>query len=135
MSTDTIFTNLVRYDWLIDSPLESVISSYIAALRDQRYAEPTIRAYLGCLAHFGFWLKAQESELAHVNSPLVKRFLREHLPNCNCPAPCYNTVGSSGAALRHLLRMSLSFPPLLAMSQSPVTEELARFDEYLTSIR
>jgi site-specific recombinase XerD len=131
MPADKTLTNLVRYEWLIDSPLKSVVSSYIKALRGQRYADRTVRIYLGCLAHFGFWLKAEELELAHVDSSLIKRFLHEHLPACTCPAPCYDTAASSGAALRHLLRMLPCSQSSLAMERYPVKIELARFDEYL----
>jgi hypothetical protein len=134
MPADKTLTNLVRYDWLIDSPLESVVSSYIKALRGQRYADRTVRIYLGCLAHFGFWLKAEELELAHVDTSLVKRFLREHLPACTCPVPRYDSVGCSGAALRYLLRMLPCSQPSVAMARDPVKIELARFDEYLTDI-
>ena len=77
MSADKTLKNLVRYNWLIDSPLESVVSSYIQELRSQRYTERTIRIYLGCLAHFGFWLKAGELELAHVDVSLVKVVSRQ----------------------------------------------------------
>lgn len=132
MTADTILTNLVRHDWLTDSPLECVVTTYIEALRGQRYADRTIRIYLGCLAHFGFWLKAEEHEFAHIDSSLVKRFLREHLPACTCPAPCYGSVGSSGAALRHLLRMLSCSQPLSAMVQNPVAIELEQFRDYLT---
>lgn len=131
MSADKTLKNLVRYNWLIDSPLESVVSSYIQELRSQRYTERTIRIYLGCLAHFGFWLKAGELELAHVDVSLIKRFLHEHLPACTCPAPCYDTAASSGAAVRHLLRMLLYSRPLIAMAQDPPTIELERFGDYL----
>ncbi len=132
MSADKTLTNLVRYDWLIDSPLESVVPTYIKMLRSQRYTDRTIRIYLGCLAHFGFWLKAEGLELAHVDSTLIRVFLHEHLPACTCPAPCYNTAASSGAALRHLLRMLPCSQPSLEMERDPVKIELARFDEYLT---
>jgi integrase/recombinase XerD len=132
MPTDTILTNLVRHDWLTDSPLESVVTTYIHALRSQRYADRTIRIYLGCLAHFGFWLNAEEHEFAHIDSSLVKRFLCEHLPACTCPAPCYASVGSSGAALRHLLRMLSCSQPLPEMAQTPMTIELGQFGHYLT---
>lgn len=132
MSADKTLKNLVRYNWLIDSPLESVVSSYIQELRSQRYTERTIRIYLGCLAHFGFWLKAGELELAHVDVSLIKRFLHEHLPACTCPAPCYDTAASSGGAVRHLLRMLLYSRPLIAKAQDPVKVELSQFNEYLT---
>jgi len=132
MPADKTLTTLFRYNWLIDSPLESVVSSYIKALRDQRYADRTIRIYLGCLAHFGFWLKAEELELAHVDSVLIKRFLHEHLSACTCPTPRYDTAASSGAALRHLLRMLPCLHSSLATTRDPVKIELARFDGYLT---
>lgn len=132
MPTDTILTNLVRRDWLTDSPFESVVTSYIDLLRSQRYADRTIRIYLGCLAHFGFWLKDEEVEFAHIDSSLVKHFLHEHLPACTCPVPCYSTVGSSGAALRHLLRMLSSLQPSPSMDQDPVAIEIDRFGDYLT---
>lgn len=132
MPADTILTNLARYDWLTDSPLESVVVSYMEALRSQRYADRTIRIYLGCLAHFGFWLKAEELEIAHIDSSVVTRFLREHLPACLCPAPCYCSVGSSGAALRHLLRVLSCLQPSPSIDKDPVAIELDLFGDYLT---
>jgi integrase/recombinase XerD len=132
MPTDTILTNLVRHDWLTDSPLESVVTTYIHELRSQRYADRTIRTYFGCLAHFGFWLNAEEYEFTHIDSSLVKRFLCEHLPACTCPAPCYASVGSSGAAHRHLLRLLSCSQPLPEMAQTPMTIELGQFGHYLT---
>jgi len=131
MSANTILTHLVRHDWLIDSPLENVVTTYIEVLRSQRYADRTIRIYLGCLAHFGFWLQTEQYEFAHIDSSLVKRFLREHLPACTCPRPCYGNVGSSGAALRHLLRMLSCSQSMSAMAQDPATIELERFGDYL----
>nr|WP_264299202.1 hypothetical protein [Zhongshania antarctica] len=80
MPSNTTLTNLVRHHWLTDSPLDSIVASYIKSLRDRRYAERSIRIYLGCLAHFGFWLKAEEFD--YVDPSLVDRFLREHLPAC-----------------------------------------------------
>lgn len=129
MPTDKILTTTVRHNWLIHSPLKNVASSYLEVLRSQCYADHTISIYLGCLAHFGFWLKTEGLEFTHVSSSLVTRFLREHVPDCTCPGPCHDTIASSGAALRHLLRMLPCSS--LAMSQDPVSIELARFDEYL----
>ena len=47
MLTDRSLTSLARRDWLTDGPLGSVVTSYIEALRYQRYADRTIRIYLG----------------------------------------------------------------------------------------
>lgn len=129
MPTNTTLTNLVRHHWLTDSPLDSIVASYIKSLRDRRYAERSIRIYLGCLAHFGFWLKAEEFD--YVDPSLVDRFLREHLPACACPAPCYDSVGNSRAALRYLLAMLPCSQPLTATPQDPLTVELDRFGSYL----
>ena len=54
MSTDRNLTNLARRDWLNDGPLSGIVTTYIEELRNQRYANRTIRIYLGCLAHFNF---------------------------------------------------------------------------------
>jgi hypothetical protein len=47
MSTDSCLTNLARRDWLTDGPLNSLVAPYIEALRNQRYGERAIGAYLG----------------------------------------------------------------------------------------
>lgn len=132
MSTDKNLMNLARRDWLTDGPLDSIVTPYIDALRKQRYADHTIRSYLGCLAHFNFWIKSKDVDLMNVNSSLVKRFLLNHLPACTCPSPCYSGISSSGAALRHLLRL-LPCEWSVA-STDPVAVELERFTDYLANI-
>lgn len=96
MPTDRSLANLVRHDWLTDGPLDSVVMLYIETLRKQHYADRTIGAYLGCLAHFSFWIKTEPVESAVVDATLVRRFLVEHLQICACPKPCYDSVASSG---------------------------------------
>jgi integrase/recombinase XerD len=132
MTSDTCLTNFARHDWLADGPLNEFIDTYIEALRQQRYPDHTIRAYLGCLAHFSHWIKCAEIEISSLDAPLIKRFLRRHLPVCACPAPCYPSVASSGAALRHLLRL-LPGDQTAASSMDPVAVELERFGEYLSN--
>ena len=132
MPTDTCLTNLARRDWLTDGPLNDVVASYIEALRNQRYSDHTIRAYLGCLAHFSHWITANEIEMMSVDALLIKRFLQHHLPACTCPAPCYSSVASSGAALRHMLCLLPSSHSTLPMADS-VAVELERFGEYLSN--
>ncbi len=134
MLTDRSLTSLARRDWLTDGPLDSIVTSYIEALRYQRYADRTIRIYLGCLAHFNYWIKIEALKQPRVDSSLVKRFLVHHLPICTCPAPCYGTVASSGAALRYLLRMLPCEPPSTSVATDPVAIELDRFGDYLTNI-
>ncbi len=133
MPTDTILANLARRDWLTDGPLDSVVISYIEALRHQRYVDHTIGIYLGCLAHFSYWIKIESVDQSIVDASLIERFLLKHLPICTCPAPCYRTVASSGAALRHLLRM-LPCERSTTATTDPVAIELEQFGNYLTSV-
>jgi site-specific recombinase XerD len=133
MPTDTCLTNLARRDWLTAGPLNNLIAPYIDALRNQRYDEHTIRAYLGCLAHFSYWIKTDEIEMSSLDASLIKRFLRHHLPACACPAPCYPSVASSGAALRHMLGL-LPGNQRASRAKDPVAVELERFGEYLSNI-
>lgn len=130
MSTDKCLTSLARDDWLTGGPLNSVVTPFIEALRNQRYPNRTICGYLRCLAHFSYWIKAEELELS---SALIKRFLLIHIPACTCPAPRCCSVSNSGAALRHLFR-SLPRERAATGIVDPVTAELEGFGEYLTNI-
>ena len=133
MPTDRNLTNLARRDWLNDGPLSSIVTTYIEALRNQSYSNRTIRIYLGCLAHFNFWIKSEPLESPSIDASLVKRFLVGHLPVCACTAPCYGSVASSGAALRHLLRI-LPCDRQTTAAKNPVAIELEQFASYLTSV-
>lgn len=88
MPTDRSLAKHVRHDWLTDGPLDCIVTLYIEVLRSQRYVDHTIGLYLGCLAHFSFWIKTELAESPDIDASLVKRFLIEHLPICTCPAPC-----------------------------------------------
>lgn len=132
MPTDTCFTNLARRDWLTDGPLNDVVPLYIEALRKQRYSDHTIRAYLGCLAQFSYWIKTDKIRMSSLDASHIERFLHRHLPYCACPAPCYCSFASSGAALRHLLRL-LPGNHSASVTADPLAIELERFGEYLSN--
>ena len=106
---------------------------YIESLRDQRYPDRTIRGYLGCLAHFSYWIKNEDLELLILDATLIERFLLNHLSVCTCPAPSYCTAANSGAALRHLLRV-LPREQTAPVVVDQVALELERFGDYLSNI-
>lgn len=137
MATDPCLATLVRRDWLLRSPLANLVTPYIATLRSQRYGERTIGAYLGALAHFGYWLRAESiSWTPDTAAARADQFLRRHLPTCHCPRPCYGAKASAGAALRAVLRslqVRGELPP--TAPGDPVAVELARFGAYLTQTR
>lgn len=133
MSIDSCLTNFARRDWLTHGPFNDAVAPYIEALRNQRYSDHTIRAYLGSLAHFSHWIKTADVRMSSLDAALIKRFLRDHLPVCTCPAPCYRSAASSGAALRHMLRLLPCDLPAATLTD-PVEVELERFGEYLSNI-
>ncbi|MHB1677549.1 MAG: site-specific integrase [Sulfuriferula sp.] len=133
MSEDTCLARLTRREWLTDGPLSGVIAEYIELLRKNRYAEHTITSYLISLAHYSYWAKVEGIELSSLNSALIKRFLYQHIPACNCPPPRNCVVANAHAALRHLLRLlSAQYGP--AIAGNPIAAELDRFGEYLSNI-
>lgn len=133
MPTDPCLASLVRHDWLDDGPLDHLVTPYIEALRSQRYHARTICAYVGCLAHFCHWMACEAIDWSVPDAAaLAERFLHDHLPTCACPAPCYCSVASSGAALRHLLKLLPASQPEPVLKDS-VTAELERFGEYLSN--
>jgi integrase len=71
--------------------------------------------------------------MSSLDASLIKRFLRDHLPACACPAPCYPSAASAGAALRHMLRL-LTSNQSVATAADPMAVELARFGEYLSNV-
>ncbi len=133
MSTDKCLASLARRDWLTDGPFNCVVAPYIDALCNQRYSDRTIHGYLGCLAHFSYWIKTEAVEWSSLDTSIIERFLRSHLPACMCPAPRCCSVSNSGAAIRHLFRL-LPRKLAAAVIVNPVTVELEEFGDYLTNI-
>lgn len=134
MSEDPLVANLTRRSWLMDSPLEVVVSPFVGYLRVQRYVDCSIRISLESLAHFAYWTKLEGCRLANVDKALVDRFLHAHLPSCKCPAPCWHDVTRLRHALTRLLVVLrqeglLCAPP--AETPTPVAVELDQFRHYL----
>lgn len=134
MATDPCLATLVHRDWLMSNPLAGAMPSYVATLREQRYHERTIRAYLGSLAHFSFWMRSESIPWSRpITTATIDRFLQHHLPACRCPAPRYAATASAGAALRHLIeQLRAEGKPAHAQAADPQAAELQRFAAYLT---
>ena len=133
MHMDQRLATLARRDWLTDGPLNDVTARYIEVLRAQHYAESTISVYLGCLAHFGYWMKAEGIDLSSIAPAFIERFLRSHLPVCTCPAPCRSTVTDVRAALRHLLDF-LPQESRAPAAEDSIAADLSRFGDYMLNI-
>ncbi len=133
MSTDKQLASLTRRDWLTNGPLNGITARYIEVLRAQHYAESTMTIYLGCLAHFSYWMKAEGLDLSNIAPALIERFLQSHLPVCTCPTPRRSTVTDVRAALRHL-RNLLPQENRATAAEYPIAAELSRFSDYLLNI-
>ena len=130
MTTDAL-ASLACQDWLADSPFQEIVAHYISVLHAQRYAERTINIYVRCLGHFSQWMKAETLDLSSIDSALIERFVRVHLPSCNCSSPHPTATGDTRAALRHLLPLLPKRPA--PATDDPIAAELALFGDYLAN--
>lgn len=109
---------------------------YVDWLTERGYTDSTIRNYTRCLAHFTRWAidrnLAAESPLAS----LIRLFINEHLPRCECPVPVQRKRSQVRAALSHLLpSLDAAGVNYSVGEPSAINEELDRFDAYLRDQR
>ena len=64
-----------------------LFSDFALWLHDRGYAAETIRERVWGLEHFVAWLNRNKILLRDVDRQLVRSFLNDHLPNCDCPRP------------------------------------------------
>jgi site-specific recombinase XerD len=117
--------------------LAAYVDAFTRYLCERHHASKTIPKYLGCLAHFGRWMSQCQLNIECIDEELVRRFLDDHLPQCDCARPvCRNRVELS-AALGHLLLVlrAEAVIPEAAPETTPVDEELRRFDAYMDHVR
>ena len=123
--------------WLLDSALAPHVDAFMLHLFDCRYASNTIDNYLAGLTHFAHWLTDSQLDVKTIDEGLIQRFLDEHLPSCCCNQPAFSDAKSLHAALGHLLRI-LRANGIIAdpsIPQTPVDEELRRFDDHMSHVR
>ena len=124
-------------DWLLASPLAAYVDAFTRYLSERRHASKTIRKYLSCLAHFGRWMSQCQLSIERIDEDLVRRFLDDHLPRCDCARPVLRNRIELRAALGHLLLVlrAEAVIPEAAPETAPVDEELRRFDAYMDHVR
>lgn len=123
--------------WLLESDLAPHVDAFVDYLRQGRYANNTTRRYLVCIAHFARWISQCHLIIEQLDEAAVSRFLGDHLPHCDCPAPACRSFHDLRAACGHLLRVlrdgGAVTEPTVAIS--PIDEELLRFDEHMRRVR
>jgi len=119
------------------SQLAPYVDAFAHHLTERRYASHTISTYLGCVAHFARWMSQCRLDIQRMDEDVVRRFLDDHLPRCECARPVRRTHGDLRAALKHLLVVlraeSVIAEPVPGMT--PVEEELRCFEGHMAHVR
>jgi integrase/recombinase XerC len=89
--------------WLLDSELALYVDAFTHHLAECRYAAGTISRYLAGIAHFARWMNQCQQDVLGIDKDVVRRFLDDHLPRCNCAWPAQRSRRDLRAALGHLL--------------------------------
>lgn len=123
--------------WLFESPLAPFVDAFMLHLFDCRYASNTIDNYLAGLTHFAHWLTKSHIDVKTIDEGLIQRFLDDHLPSCCCEQPAFSDAKDLHAALGHLLRILRSHAIIAdpSIGQTPVDQELRRFDDHLNHVQ
>ena len=125
-------------DWFAGTALSSSADAYLQYLTERGYAARTINGYFNGVAHFAHWSGEQQIGLSDINEVLIDRFLKEHLPHCQCSLRCQRTQSMARAALKHLLVMLRENGQCVhqrALGSDFITAELADFDGHLADVR
>jgi len=123
--------------WLHESHLAPYVDAFTHYLSERRYAPHTIKTYLGCVAHFVRWTSQCRQDVYRIDEDMVRRFLEDHLPQCDCARPVRRTRNDLRAALRHLLVVLRAEAVIgeRVPGTTPVDEELRRFDDHMDHAR
>lgn len=122
--------------WLRDSDLAPFVPTYVRRLVDRHYAASTVRNYVYGVAHFAHWACGHRVDLRHLADEVVRRFIDEHLPHCNCPSPVQRCRHQVRAALRQLLVTLVDAGGLISSDQpDAIEDQLQRFDSHMVHAR
>ena len=124
-------------DWLPESQLAPYVDAFTRHLTERRYASRTVGSYLACVAHFARWTIRCRLDIHGIDEDVVRRFLDDHLPRCNCAWPVRRTHHDLRAALGHLLIVLRSNSVIAEHlpGTTPVDEELRHFDDHMNHVR
>lgn len=123
--------------WLLDSALAPHLDAFATHLVSGRYAANTTKGYVASIAHFARWMTRCYLPVQLLDERMVKQFLGNHLPRCDCPVPVMRVHDDLRAALGHLLHV-LREQGVIAEIPSPIghiVDELRCYDEHMRDVR
>jgi integrase/recombinase XerD len=121
-------------EWLSAVPPGTSSDAYIRYLTERGYADGTVHAYFGSVAHFVHWLTLNRFDLNTVGEISIGRFLDEHLPHCRCAPRCRRARKEASAALGHflsMLRADGTCPQEATGVPAAISAELTDFSRFL----
>ncbi len=123
--------------WLLASQLAPYVDALKHYFTQGGYASSTAATYIACIAHFAHWLTQCGIDVHRIGEVVVRQFLDDHLPVCDCARPACRVRTDLRAALRHLLVVLrandvIAEPPV---GTTPVDEELRCFDNHMNHAR
>lgn len=130
-------SHFTEVDWLAASPIGPYADAFKHRLTERRYAAHTIASYLAEIKHFARWVCTRRLPLARIDEVSVAIFLDDHLPGCACTGHTRHDRADHSAALGHLLGVLRAQGAIaqMALSTTPVDEELRRYDEHMDHVR
>ncbi len=122
--------------WLRDGLLARCEAPYRRWLDERGYTDSTARNYLKCLVHFARWATDQHLAPENLSAVIIRRFVDEHLPHCDCPRRVQRSRTQVRAALAQLLpALDTSGIAYIAEAFDVLDRELDSFDAYLRDRR
>ena len=116
--------------------LPEFINRFERYLKSRGYKHSTIRAYLGSIKHFIFWLKTEPPDKGNINREVVQTFLKQHLPVCCCVLPVRKEIKTVRAALNQFLLMEghQLLRPIIHEASPEIEAVIGCFDKYLQEL-
>ena len=123
--------------WLLESQLAPYVDALTHRFIQGGYASSTAATYIACIAHFAYWMTQCGIDIHRICEEVVRQFLDEHLPGCDCARQVCRVRTDLRAALRHLLVVLrandvIAGPPV---GMTPLDEDLRCFDNHMNHAR
>jgi integrase/recombinase XerD len=133
---DRVLRHTQSLEW-VDDGLAKHLARYQTFLEEHRYASQTRRTYLCCVTHFTHWMASAGISARQIGEPAINRFLGEHLPRCACRGSVRRVHRDSRPALKLFLKVLREDGQVAPLQQASdyVSQELGRFDLFLTEVR
>lgn len=116
--------------------ISGLVELYTTTLESHGYGPGATHAYIRAIEHFLAW-SAPDSDCVEIGGAPIRRFLDEHLGNCNCAGRPQRGKVTARAALRHLqaiLHATGSIPPAPPSFPGFIISELQDYCDFANDV-